>query len=392
MLRNNFRIWYVGGEDVHMRIPLLNALRKRGFNVGTLGSENGAAFKEHGIEYYRYPLNRSLHPLSDLKSIYALIKLFRKHKVDIVHAFDTKPALFVPIAGFLTGVPVVMRTIAGMGYVFSTKELLALTLKPIYRLFQKIISLLTDMTVFQNQDDSNYFLAHGMVEKDRQQIVLSSGIDLTFFDSKGVEFQRLPGLRDELGISQKVVIILVSRLVRYKGIVEYMDAARMIRKEYPNTVFLLVGPRESEGKQAVPAGLIEQYSDDILYLGKRNDIRELLAISDIFVLPSYYREGVPRVLLEAGAMGLPLVTTDMPGCRDVVRDSWNGLLVPPRDIKALAGSIAWLIRNKDQRKLMGERNKSYIRMNFNLDLVADAYAELYRKLLEKKCTKQLLDE
>lgn len=380
---------HVGGEDVRFRIPLLKSLQQYGFNISVAGSESSIVFKAQGIEYYPYYLKRGLQPLADMKSIFELVQIFRKHKINIVHAFDTKPGLLVPIAATFAGVPIVVKTIAGMGYVFSSEDLLALTLKPVYRLLQKMISCMTDITVFQNKDDSRYFLAHRLVQKDRQMTILSSGIDLTVFDSQKVEPQKLSVLRDELGINQKIVIILVSRLVRNKGIIEYMEAARLVKRKHHNTRFLLVGPHKTEGKQAIPLHLLDQYNNDVVYLGQRNDVRELLAISNMFVLPSYYREGVPRVLLEAGAMGLPIITTNMPGCREVVQDGWNGLLVPIRDAKALAESMERLISNKELCKVMGERSRIYIKENFSLKMVAEAHANLYKELLEKKGNKHI---
>jgi glycosyltransferase involved in cell wall biosynthesis len=378
---------YVGGEDVRFRIPLLKFLNQHGFNMSVAGSENGSIFKVHGIEYHTYQLGRGLQPFADMRSIFDLMRIFRKHKVDIVHAFDTKPGLLVPVAAIFSGIPIIVKTIAGMGYVFSSHDVLALILKPAYHLLQRLMSKITDMTVFQNKDDADYFIRHKMVQKDRQQIILSSGIDLSAFDRKRIDHYKIAALKSELGIEHQVVIILVSRLVRNKGIKEYLEAARQVRYKYQDTIFLLVGPYESEGKQAIPSSLIKQYSKDVLYLGRRDDVYELLAISDIFVLPSYYREGVPRVLLEASAMGMPIITTDMPGCREVVKNGWNGMLVPICNVKVLTESLEWLINHKEQRHLMGERGKDYTEENFNLDKVARAHIELYRKLLVKKIGK-----
>jgi glycosyltransferase involved in cell wall biosynthesis len=126
---------------------------------------------------------------------------------------------------------------------------------------------------------------------------------------------------------------------------------------------------------------LRENANTIRYLGQRDDVPALLALSDIFVLPSYYREGIPRVLLEAGAMGLPLITTEMPGCREAVQPGWNGLLVPPRNSFALAAAISQLLSEEENRRQMGVRSRQYIRDHFGLSGVADAYEEIYRNLL-----------
>jgi glycosyltransferase involved in cell wall biosynthesis len=382
---DHFRIWCVGGEDVHFRIPFLKELRVSGFDVGAAGSVAGPAFEQEKIEYHSYPLKRGLGPLSDLLSIFTLARLLRRHKVDLVHAFDTKPGLFVPIAARLAGIPVAMRTIAGMGYVFSSNSLLAMILRPVYCLLQALISRASDMTVFQNSDDESFFLSNRLTGGKKHQLVLSSGIDLAAFERARMDVGNLDGLRRDLGLEGKVVFILVARLVKSKGVAEYLEAASLVKKKHENAVFLLVGPRESEGIEAVSERLLEKHADSVRYLGRRSDVPQLLALSDVFVLPTYYREGVPRVLLEAGAMGLPLITTDMPGCRDVVFHEWNGLLVSARDANSLAASIAWMIDHVEERLEMGRRNRTHIiPAHFDLKLVTKAYSDIYTGLLNGK--------
>ena len=174
---------------------------------------------------------------------------------------------------------------------------------------------------------------------------------------------------------------MVSRLVRTKGVIEFCGAARAVRRQRPDCTFLLVGPLGSEGWQAVPRSEVEG-NPDVCWLGPRPDVPALLAISDIFVLPTFYREGIPRALLEAGAMGLPLIATDMPGCRDVVRDGWNGLLVPPRNVPALTRAVQSLLGSEPEAlEQMGEKSRAHVDRHFTLALVTDAYADIYRRLL-----------
>lgn len=289
-------IWHIGGEDVRLRIPLLLALRERGFNVGAVGSENGNAFADDKIPYFRYTLERGINPFADLRTRTQLFDLFSEHKPDIVHGFDTKPAIIAPIIAKKAGVPGRVRTITGMGYVFSSTSTLALALRPIYHYLQQQASAATGITIFQNPDDQAYFHKHNMVQEGRDDLVLGSGIDIEGFMSSRPEPEKIALLRRELGLEGQLVVTMIARLVVSKGVREYLQAASIVCQKMKNVTFLLVGPSSSEGRQAVPIKEIQQKADVIRYLGSRNDIPALLSLSDLFVLPSYYREGVPRVL------------------------------------------------------------------------------------------------
>lgn len=384
-------VWYVGTDDIHMRIPLLMALRERGFEVGAVGSEDGDNFAPCDIPYWRYSLKRRLSPVGDLRSAVQLYSLFRKHKPDIVHAFDTKPIILGPLLAKEAGVRGRVRTVTGMGYVFSSNSLLAYALRPIYQVLQKWAANSTDMTVFQNPHDRNYFLKKDMVHARRHALVLGSGIDREHLTHSLPRDELLSQLRNDLALNGRVVVTMVSRLVKTKGVREYLKAARIVRQHLTNVSFLLVGPVSSEGRQAVSLRELNKATDVVHYLGQRQDVPALLALTDIFVLPSHYREGVPRVLLEAGAMGLPLITTDMPGCREAVRDGWNGCLVPPRDVAALSQAILRLARSNSMRTEMGARSKAHLR-HFDLAIVADRYAEFYRHILASdECNPQQKD-
>jgi glycosyltransferase involved in cell wall biosynthesis len=291
----------------------------------------------------------------------------------------------VPLAGRSAGVPVRVRTITGMGYIFSSQSPKAILLRPIYRYLQRRASSATTITIFQNPDDQVYFRKHKMVKSGCDELVLSAGIDLQGLWSQIHKPDFLQTLSDEIGLTNCFVICLVSRLVKHKGIMEYLKAAKLICNRYPHVKFLLVGPLSSEGKQAVSRSTIDSYCEYVTYLGPRRDVPDLLTLTDLFVLPSYYREGVPRVLLEAGAVGIPLITTDTPGCKEVVIDGLNGLTVPPGNHQALADAIEKILNmNLSERRLMGERSKNHVELNFELTKVASVHAAIYERCL-KEC-------
>ncbi len=175
--------------------------------------------------------------------------------------------------------------------------------------------------------------------------------------------------------------MMIARMLRTKGVMEFLGAAQALRREDQRLAFLLVGPIPQAARDGVSASEIAAFADDVDHLGFREDVVSLLSCADIFVLPTYYREGVPRVLLEAATLGLPIVTTDMPGSRDVVSDDENGFLVPPRNTAALAQAIRKLADDSALRGRLGRAGRHIVEARFALPRVADAYAAVYRRLL-----------
>lgn len=376
-------VWLVGSDDIRLRIPYLLELRRRDFDVTMLGSEPPEPFAAHEIPYHRYSLSRALDPVADWRTLRELRTLFRAHRPSIVHSFDTKPGMLASFAARSAGVPVRIRTLTGMGYVFSSRSPRALLLRPVDHVMQTAASRAASMTVFQNRDDHAYFLRHRLARPQASALIPGSGIDVELLRSKRPSADGLAALRRELGLEGGRVVTMISRLVRTKGVLEFCAAARAVRRERPDSTFLLVGPLGSEGWQAVPRSEVEG-NPDVRWLGPRPDVAALLALSDVFVLPTFYREGIPRALLEAAAMELPLIATDMPGCRDVVRDGWNGILVPPRDVGALTRALMTLIdASSAELRQMGENSRAHVEQQFTLELVTDAYADIYRRLIEK---------
>ena len=376
-------VWLVGSDDIRLRIPYLLELRRRDFDVTMLGSEPPEPFAAHEIPYHRYSLSRALDPVADWRTLRELRTLFRAHRPSIVHSYDTKPGMLASFAARSAGVPVRIRTLTGMGYVFSSRSPRALLLRPVDHVMQAAASRAASMTVFQNRDDHAYFLRHRLARPQASALIPGSGIDVELLRSKRPSADGLAALRRELGLEGGRVVTMISRLVRTKGVLEFCAAARAVRRERPDSTFLLVGPLGSEGWQAVPRSEVDG-NPDVRWLGPRPDVAALLALSDVFVLPTFYREGIPRALLEAAAMELPLIATDMPGCRDVVRDGWNGILVPPRDVGALTRALMTLIdASSAELRQMGENSRAHVEQQFTLELVTEAYADIYRRLIEK---------
>lgn len=369
----------VGGEDHALRIPFLMALQNRGLRVSAAGTGAVSAFAKNGIPYHQYQFDRFGMGVSDRAAMGQLARLVKSARPDVIQTFDTKPNLFAPLA--LRGSVPVVRTINGMGWVFSSTELKALAFRPVYLAMQRMAACWTATTVFQNKADRSFFTRHHLLGRSPSIVIGSSGIDVGAFEAAQARMASPAELRAELGLGDAEIVLTVTRLTVQKGIATLLEAAKIVYQARPNVRFLLVGPRESEGPFAVDQALIERHAPYVIATGARSDIPGLLGIADIFAFPTEYREGIPRVLLEAGLAGVPIVTSRMPGCDDVVIEGWNGHLVPPRDPRALAAAILGLLQDSSRAKTMGRRSINMVRREFDLNFVADRYAELYERLL-----------
>jgi len=374
------KIWIIGSGRLHLRIPLMQRLTADGFEVAAVGPDKAEEFDEAGFTYHRFPLRRALDPVGDWHARDVLEGLMKQHRPDLVHSVNTKPSILVPSAAARANIPACVRTITGMGALFSSSSPKALAMRWLYRRLQRRAAPACQATVFQNPDDQKYFKDHGLFLESTDELVLSSGIDVEPYIASAGSPAARAALKDELGLGGKPVITMVSRLIHPKGIAEFLEAASLVRARNPQVTFLLIGPEVHEGPTAFPAERVHR-CPDVRFLGRRADVPTLLAISDLFVLPTYLREGVPRVLLEAGALGLPLVTTDVPGCREVVRHGENGVLVPERDGQTLASTIFDLLADPARRQRMGRTSRELVTERFHLDIVSAAYARIYRQAL-----------
>jgi len=375
------RVWHVGGDDVHLRIPLLLRLRAAGFDVAAAGAGCARLFEAAGIPYFEYGLAPGLSPLADLRARGRLARLLREQRPDIVHAFDTKPGLLVPHAARAAGGVVCTRTIVGLGRLFARDDLAARVGRAVYRGAQKHVAPGCALTVFQNEDDRREFVKHGLLKGRPHALVRGSGVDADALRAAAPGAERVAALRRELGagVGEGALVLMVARVVASKGVREFMAAAAELRAERAAR-FVLVGP--ADGERAASALRRElEASPDVSWLGRRDDVPALLAAADVFALPTYYREGLPRVLLEAAAMRVPIVTTPVPGCREVVQDGVTGLVVPPRDARALAAALRRLLDDAALRNRLTAAADERVRSQFSLERVAAEYAALYRQLL-----------
>jgi glycosyltransferase involved in cell wall biosynthesis len=380
----------IGGEDHSLRIPFLLALRDKGLRISSAGSGDPAPFARAGLDYHPIQFARFVDPLSDWSAFNSIAGLIADLGPKLVQCFDTKLNVLVPLATRSLRDVAVISTINGLGWLYSSRSLKALTLRPVYRGLQRLADRSTAVTVFQNSDDQTFFMRHRMVGKGPHVVIPGSGIDIIGFDEAAAAGPPPEALRDEFGLGTSEVVLTVTRMTREKGVPTLLEAAAIIHGVRPDVRFLLVGPRESEGRMAVDQAEIERHAPYVMAVGSRRDVPALLRLADVFACPTELREGIPRVLLEAAAAGRPIVATRMPGCTDVIRDGWSGFLVAPHSPRHLAERILDLLRDRDMATEMGAKAATFVRQELNLDVTVERYAAVYQQLLDNliQCQQQ----
>jgi glycosyltransferase involved in cell wall biosynthesis len=375
-------VLYVGGEDHNLRIPFILAMRARGFQVSAAGSGDPAPFKQVGVDFHPFHFDRFMNPFSDWRALKTLEKILRDVRPDLSQGYDTKPCLLLPLAARLAGHSGAVRTICGRAWVYSSRSPLALATRPAYRVLHRLAAHSTAATVFEMDEDRQFFEHHGMTGKSGLVIPAGGGgVDVEGFERAVAQSPSPSQLRRELGLGTSEVVITVTRMTRQKGIPALLKAAALVHQVRPDVKFLLVGPRESEGPLAVTQAEIEEHAPYVMAIGPRSDVPALLKLANVFAFPTEYREGVPRVLLEAALAGLPIVSTNMPGCCEVVREGSSGFLVPPRAPDQLAARIIDVLRDREAARNMATQAAQIVRGKFSLMAIADRHAELYLELM-----------
>lgn len=326
--------------------------------------------QSYGLTHHVVPMTRSgKNPLTELRTMLALYGLFRRVRPDVVHLVTIKPVLYGGVAARLARVPGMVSAISGLGFVFVARGARAAFVRAIVTVLYRVaLGHPNSRIVFQNQSDRDVLRGLGAV-RDRQVVMIrGSGVDLSEF---AVTPEPAP----------PVVALMVARLLRDKGVMEYVEAARLLRQQNVEVRMLLAGGVDPGNPASVTEADVRAWRDEgiIEPLGERSDIASLYAAAHIAVLPSY-REGLPRSLIEAAACGRAVVTTDVPGCRDAIEPGVTGLLVPSRDAHALAGAIARLVQDPSQRQRLGAAGRMLAEREFDIQDVCDQHLRLYRAL------------
>ena len=341
-------------------------------HVATPDDQVSAIIRSHGFAFHPIPISRrGMHPLVEVRSILALLKLYRKLSPDIVHHVTIKPVLYGGIAARMVGVRTVVNAVTGLGYSFISRSFKTAILRRFIKTTYRFALRQPRMRViFQNPDDMNLFETEGLVQSQDAVLIRGSGVDMAAF-APCPEPAGMP------------VVVLASRMLWDKGIGEFVEAARILHDQGISARFVLVGAPDSGNPSTIPQIQLETWQKAMLveWWGSRVDMPQVFAESHIVCLPSRYGEGVPKVLIEAAACARAIVTTDAPGCREIVRHEENGLLVPLSDASALAKALQRLIENPALRVQMGKRGREIAVADFSLETVIDETLRVYRDLL-----------
>ncbi|PLX87859.1 MAG: glycosyltransferase family 1 protein [Desulfuromonas sp.] len=320
-----------------------------------------------GASVYDVSLSRTgLNPLADLKSLVSLWRLCRTVKPDLILTYTIKPVVYGTLAATLAGVKYRYTLITGLGYVFNAPSngVRGILKRILLGLYRVALSCATRV-IFQNADDRNLFVDKSLVASRKAKIVSGSGVNIE-------RFAVTPFISRQQGIH----FLFIGRLIADKGIYEFVEAARRVRQHYPQCQFHLVGWIDTN-LSAIDRNELDRWVTDglIVYHGRLEDVRPVIEKSHVFVLPSY-REGVPRTVLEAMAMGRPIITTDAPGCRETVENGVNGYLVPVKDSASLAGTMLKFIENPELIDRMGAASRKRVEAVFDVHKVNAAMLDI----------------
>lgn len=365
--------WYL----YNFRRSLALALQQQGFDVLLLSPPGlyGEKLRKLGLRWEPLPMDRrSLNPLREFGLLLHLVRLFLREQPALVHNFTIKCAVYGSLAARLAQVPARINAVAGMGYVFTSNEIKARVLRPIVRrLLRWALGGKNTRLVLQNADDVSLFERARLLDASHIRLIRGSGVNCTQFARSGS--RNFPQVGDAR-------VLLAARMLWDKGIAEYVEAARILHSQGRRIRFLLAGTPDAGNPAAILVETIQNWVAEGLveWLGHVDDMPALFATADVVVLPSY-REGFPKSLIEAAACGLPLVATDVPGCREVITDGENGLLVPVRDGAALAVAIARLLDDRDLAARLGAAARIKALAEFDERIVIDRTLAVYQELL-----------
>lgn len=371
------RVIYVVNVDwffVSHRLPIALAAKDAGYEVHLAATMTlpRSVLEGYGFVVHDIGVNRSGTGIfNNIKLLLSLLSIFWKVRPHIAHMVTIKPVLIGGIAARLSPVKGVVFAISGLGHIFVDNSFRGqVRRKLVGFLYRLALGKANKRVVFQNPHDCSLIKKATNLSEGSIVMVPGSGVDLSEYEFKS-----------KLGA--RITLFMAARLLRTKGVVEYVEAARIVKKQYPNVEFLLAGDPDPDNPASIDAQLLASWKTEgiVTVLGFRSDITALMAESNIVVLPSYYGEGLPKVLIEAAATGCAVITTDMPGCRDAIEPDVTGLLVPPKDIHALSNAMLKLISSPEILSGMGCAGRRRAEQIFDIKTVINIHINAYQDLV-----------
>ena len=339
----------LGSSLLRFRGELIKSWLETGHQVVAAAPDGDAQkpLQELGAGFNRIPLKRSsLNPLNDLWLLIKMKILIRREKPDYLLFYTAKPVIYGSLAAYFYPRGKVFSMITGLGYAFSGELGLRAFLRKLMIFLYRVSLARNDKVFFQNPDDCNMFRRLNLVKADQAFVTNGSGVNITDFNTVP-----LPG--------EKANFLMIARLVREKGFAEYVEAARIVKRRHPRACFKLIGWALDDSPSSINRDEVNAWQDEgiVKVIGATEDVRPHIAGAGVYVLPSYYGEGTPRTILEAMAMGRPIITTDSPGCRETVANGLNGFLVPVKDSMALAEAMEKFIKEPALAEQMGAESR-----------------------------------
>lgn len=373
----------VGATFKILLIGQIKAALKAGYEVHGICSDGPAIdfLEGHGIKMHTVNIKRSISPFTDLVSLWKMYMYFKKEKVQIVHTHTPKCSLLGQLAAKLAGVPIIVNTVHG----FYFHEHMKPWLRRFYIAIEWIAARCSTLILSQNPEDIETAVNLGICKRSNIQL-LGNGVDLDRFNPKRFDNKFKKEKRFEIGVSADAIVVgIIARLVREKGYLELFEAFKNIIAKHDNVWLVMIGAEATEKSDSISADKFKEYGIEsrTLWLGGRQDIPEILSCCDIYTLPSW-REGFPRSAIEAAAMGLPIVVTDIRGCRQVVDDGVNGFLVSLRDVNELETALTTLICDEELRGKMGQAGNIRAQREFDERNVCQIIVNTYHDLISEK--------
>jgi len=363
---------------INFRAGLIRSMIAAGYEVVAVAPTDLYVDTVKGLGCRYVPLamdNKGTHPIRDILLFCSFWQLLRREQPAAYLGYTVKPNIYGSFAAHILGIPVV-NNIAGLGVVFSQDNWLTQLVRLLYRLALSR----SNKVFFQNNDDRCLFVDAGLVRPEVTNRLPGSGVDLDRF-----KFQKA---RSMINVQKGFRFLLVARMLWDKGVLEYVEAGRLVRQHYPDAELYLLGFLDVQNPAAISRTQIDQWVADgaVRYLGSSDDVRPHIADADCVVLPSYYREGVPKSLLEAAALGRPIITTDAVGCREAVDDGVNGYLCKPRDAENLAAKMLKMIKLRyEDLQDMGLRGRKKVEHEFDEQIVIQRYLAALSEITGSKC-------
>jgi glycosyltransferase involved in cell wall biosynthesis len=360
---------------VRFRGDLISFLIANNYNVFTAAPDytekNLKDLKERGANIIEFKLQRTgLNPINDFKSILELKSIIKDNNIDLVFPYTVKPVIYGSMAANMAKVPVI-SLITGLGFAFTGLSAKARLLQRFNENLYKLSIRKNKFIVFQNKDDYQLFLDRKVISKQQQVAFVSgSGVNLNQFKFS----EKTP--------TDKVSFLLVARLIKEKGIDLYLQAAKILKHKYPKTEFHLIGAPETSPTAISQEELKVLHEEGVIvFHGLQRNIEEHLHKNDVFVLPSYYREGLPRTTLEACACGNPIITTDSVGCRESVEEGVNGFLIEPQKLEPLVDTMEFFIKHPEKIKEMGINSRRYAEKRFDVNIINQDLLDLIEQAI-----------